>query len=335
MFYLPAFKIYFQHFLIRPKAIQAFIKTGYGLYFVNRFRYQRLLSELNAYLQPSGLLLDDQLKKRIWNYTLQSAATNTWFAELRGYKASKMEINAGIYLGAYTPVHDDLVDEHSLDHEAIVQLQEEKNTGNIHYALISFLYKKLKDNIPDIHRFNHYFQLCGEAQTASLQQLNPQSIELPALQKITFDKGGYATLLYRNILQNKLLKGEEDAIYNLGASLQLVNDMFDVYKDHQNHVQTLPSSLPDLNLIATIFKEKVQSTITSFSQLSYPTNQKENMLWLLKIMLSRGFVCLEQLQSLPGALNSFSPGNYTRQQLICDMEKPKNIGRSLAVASKL
>src|SRR5690606_7795265 len=121
----------------------------------------------------------------------------------------------------------------------------------------------------------------------------------------------------------------------LGASLQLVNDLFDVYKDHQNHIQTLLTTQPDLNFISNLFQEKVQLTISAFNKLSYPPKQKDKMLWLIKIMLSRGFVCLEQLKALPNAMNNFSPKNYSRKQLICDMEKPKNIGRSLVIASEL
>ena len=263
--------------MIKPKIIQAFTKTGYELYVINRFRYKRLITELTAYLQPFGFVLDDQLKKRIWTYTLQSSATNTWFSELRGYKPRKMELNAGIYLGAYTPIHDDLVDEHSLGHDAIVQLQQEINTGNMHYVLIWFLYKKLKENLQDVQRFNHYFQLCGQAQTASLQQLSAPLIEMTALQQITFEKGGYATLLYRNILQNISLEGEEDAIYQLGVCLQLINDLFDVYKDHQNHIQTLITTQPDLNSISNLLREKIISTISAFNQLSKPPKKKKKM----------------------------------------------------------
>ena len=52
-------------------------------------------------------------------------------------------------------------------------------------------------------------------------------------------------------------------------------------------------------------------------------------------MLSRGYVCFEQLKALPAATAAFSPANYSRNQLICDMERMKNIKRSLEIASAL
>ena len=52
-------------------------------------------------------------------------------------------------------------------------------------------------------------------------------------------------------------------------------------------------------------------------------------------MLSRGYVCFEQLKALPAATEEFSPAKYSRSQLICDMERMKNIKSSLQRASAL
>ena len=282
-----------------------------------------------------GLQLDDQLKKRIWSYTLQSAATNRWFTDLRGYKTTKKEQKAAIYLGAYTPVYDDLVDDQTMNHDDIESLQNNQHAGNIHYALIWLLYKKLETHLPKNEQFKHYFQLSGQAQTASLQQLKKERLNWDDLQKITFDKGGYATLLYRSILENEIDTKEVKAIYQLGAALQLVNDVFDVFKDHQQGLQTCITNTIDINIPSGIFEEKVNTCITAFHDLPYSQIHKERLLWKIKVMLSRGYVCFDQLKALPGALYEFSPANYSRSQLICDMERMKNIKRSLHIASAL
>lgn len=321
--------------MIKLKAIQAFLQTGFDLYYLNKFRFNKLVIELNEYLHPMGLQLDDHLKKRIWSYTLQSAATNRWFTDLRDYKTTMYEQQAALYLGAYTPVYDDLVDDQTMNHQDIKKLQKDQNKENVHHALIYYLYKKLATHLPKNGHFNHYFQLSGQAQTASIRQLKKDSLHWGELQQITFDKGGYATLLYRSILENEIEIKEENAIYQLGATLQLVNDAFDVYKDHQQGLQTLITNTTDINIPAGIFEEQVNTCILAIHDLPYAKNHIERMLWKIKVMLSRGFVCFEQLKALPGASTEFSPENYSRTQLICDMERMKNIRRSLEIASAL
>ncbi len=282
-----------------------------------------------------GLILDESLKKRIWLYTLQSAATNRWFTDLRGFATTADEQQAAIYLGAFTPVFDDLVDDRTMNHQDIERLQNHQHTENTHYTLIWYLYKKLKTHLPKDEKFNHYFNLSVQAQTASLQQLKNAPLNGDDLQKITFDKGGYATLLYRSILENNILAKEEYAIYQLGAALQLVNDVFDVYKDHQQGLQTLITNSPDINIAADIFEGQVNTCILAIQDLPYSNIHKEKMLWKIKVMLSRGYVCFKQLKALPAASSEFSPARYTRTQLICDMERIKNIKRSLEIASAL
>ena len=321
--------------MINPKAIQAFLQTGYNLYIVNKIRFNKLVAELDNYLQPMGLQMDEKLKKRIWLYTLQSAATNSWFTDLRGYKTTKDEQQVAIYLGAYTPVYDDLVDDQTMNHDDIERLQRDQFKDNTHYTLIWYLYDKLKLHLPKNGQFKHYFQLSGQAQTASLQQIKKDRLNCDDIQKITFDKGGYATLLYRSILENEIEAKEEKAIYQLGAALQLVNDVFDVYKDHQQGLQTCITNTADINIPADIFEENVNTCILAFNELPYSKIHIERMLWKIKVMLSRGYVCFEQLKALPAATEEFSPVNYSRSQLICDMERLKNIKRSLQIASDL
>jgi hypothetical protein len=51
---------------------------------------------------------------------------------------------------------------------------------------------------------------------------------------------------------------------------------------------------------------------------------------MLAAIVSRGFVCLHMLQEREKQNNgNFNPGAFTRKQLICDMEKPINLLRTL------
>jgi hypothetical protein len=50
--------------------------------------------------------------------------------------------------------------------------------------------------------------------------------------------------------------------------------------------------------------------------------------------LARCFVCLDQYENLEKISGTFQPHTYSRQQLICDMEKPKNLLSSFSYFTK-
>jgi hypothetical protein len=54
--------------------------------------------------------------------------------------------------------------------------------------------------------------------------------------------------------------------------------------------------------------------------LSIHKNKKNDFLQLQNLLLSVGNVAIEQLENLPTNSDYFLPSNYTRKQLVCDME---------------
>jgi hypothetical protein len=200
--------------------------------------------------------------------------------------------------------------------------------------LLSYLKSNIIKNIKDEERFNGCFAKLGVAQDNSAEQLSKHILSKEELEKIMVEKGGYATLLYRSILDHPLKKGEEAAILQLGGTLQLINDAFDIYKDHEQGIQTLLTTATDIHAIANDFDERIKSVFTSFIQLDYePKNIRKTLLQLATV-LSRGKVCFQQLQSLQNGQSNFELKNFTRKELICDMQKLKNIKSSMAICNE-
>lgn len=65
-------------------------------------------------------------------------------------------------------------------------------------------------------------------------------------------------------------------------------------------------------------------------ETEYSTSKKQKVLRTISFGISRVFVALDQYQKLEEkGSGQFEPLRCTRQELICDMEKPINLWRSL------
>lgn len=311
--------------------LPVFIHTGSQLYIRNRFGYLFLMNHLQKFAFKNQIEIDEVLKKRIWFYTMQSALTNLWFCSLRGKPLRKNEIKAGLYLGAYTPLYDDLMDEKLLTHAELVNRIGNEGLTDPQLLLLSWLQKHILKNLLNENQYAGYFKQLGVAQNNSIRQQTQDPLSLIEIEEITLDKGGFATLLYRSILHHRLIPNEEKAIYKLGGALQLVNDVFDIYKDHKKGIQTLLTTTNNINAIATLFDEMVKDIFRMFLLLDYHPKNISKMLLQVSTILSRGKVCFEQLQALTSNNKSFAVNDYSRHQLICDMQKLKNIKRSMVI----
>ena len=223
------------------------------------------------------------------------------------------------------------MDSSGLTHLELVSFIESGNKkSSVSVRLLQYLFNKLKTTTKDFSVFEHYFKIAGEAQTESIKQIKEKKLTNSELRKISYDKGGYFTLLYRSVLNNPLIENEEKAIYSLGNILQLTNDIFDAHKDHQNKQQTLVNISQDLNNLNNEFLELTDNTIRQFCSLTYPSKNIKSALYEIIPVITRGIVCLDQFLKLQANNNGvFDLEKFTRKELICDMEKTKNIKKSI------
>ena len=311
---------------MHPKAPIAFARLAYVVLWYNRRRTDTLLKELETLLAERELSLTPELIKRIHFYTTQSAVTNHWFGQLRGRESSEQEELDGLLLGAVTPVIDDLMD--SSD-----RMFDELEADNRQDTAEQVLYHHLMDKLRPLRAINPYFdkyaRLAHLAQNASLVQMRPERLGTEQLEQITYDKGGYSTLLYRMVLRNPPIKGEEDAIYTLGALLQLMNDLFDLCKDHQSGAQTLftlTGNVLDMearyDTLESRFKEQ-------FLSLDKPMRQKMRAYVSIMAIVNRARVGFSQFKTLAGKSGIIESKAHARKELVIDMENLSNIWKNV------
>ncbi len=272
--------------------------------------------------------LEDPLKNRIAHYLFVNSITMQGFATLAGTPISESEQEAGWYLAAATPIADYLVDKEQCTFQQIEDMINDKYHHPLS-GILRELYFHSKKLSGHQFLFDTYFQKTLMAQEKSLDQTD-QNITTEELKTITWNKGGYALLLYRAALRTPLLKKEEKAIWHLGGLMQLHNDIFDLYRDLQGGIGTLPTTADSIRELRLLFDSEIAQCFNLFNAVPSSSVRRKRFFILLSLILNTGHICLDQYQNLEDENNGvFSPGKCSRKELVCDMDDFYKIIRNL------
>jgi len=322
--------------LYQIRSIPNYLAFVRGVMVQQRFIRNRLNPDLMRFSETNDGTLSQQDMQKISRYYGLGvpAILGEMFCLLRGSPMTETERVAATYLGAITGIFDDFFDSWRIPPERINQFIHKPETivpANSNEKLfLEFYVNKDLANIPDRLKFLEASQRVFEAQIESGKQTGNQHIDQSEIEEITFRKGGVSLIFYRMAFGNHLSDAEHDALYSAGALLQLGNDIFDVYKDLQAGVRTLPTTMQSIHELRMVFEKRTRSTFDLFEALPYPKRNIRNALNILQVGVSRCYVCLHQLEQLQKKTHGkFIPTAYTRKELICDMEKPVNLLRSV------
>jgi len=255
------------------------------------------------------------------------------FCTLRGKAMTATERKASTFQGAITGLYDDFFDKTNMSLEQIREMMHRpykfRPGSSLEELFINFLIK-VHDNTPDRDKLNQAFDKVFEAQVKSLSQ-EGNDLHHTELRDLTFAKGGYSLLFYRSVFKNPLVKGEKEAIFQVGALMQLANDLFDVYEDSREGIKTLVTIAGHIDELRAIYQSQLIKATEAVCSQDYPQARIKAYLHKLSLGISRCMVCFEQLEQLEKNNNGvFDPMQFKREQLICDMEKWSNRFRSLA-----
>ena len=262
--------------------------------------------------------------------------SNYWFATLRGKRVGRQENLCGLYLATCSALYDELLDEDMYSHE---QIMESTNyllgEHTLKQTTLTESLRRMHENLLLKNEYEKYFSHIIKAQTESMVQLSGQDTSEDEIRRCSYEKGGYAMLTWRCAMSHPLVKGEEEAIYLMGVLLQLVDDIFDLYRDRESGEQTLVSTSTNLFAFQREYDDLIERTISLYKALDYPPENIRRMLFQMMTGLSRGAVALQQHLHLQGnELLPFDKNRYSRAELICNMERPGNLLKSLFSAEK-
>lgn len=277
--------------------------------------------------------LDSEDFKKINTYALTiPAMLGEAFCELRGKPMSDRERMAVTFLGSITGLFDDLFDRKDLSPEYIRNLldkPEQSNAANSNESLIMELYAAALAFSDKPELIKKYALHVYEAQLQSKKQNGPK-LTPEEIKKITFDKGGVSIPLYRCAFDGDITNAEYELLYTLGAVGQLENDIFDVYKDCLQGIQTMVTTETDIANLQNEYHFMISSIFRQIEQTQYSAAHKRRFRYFVTLVVGRGLVGLAQLMRLSRKTGgTFLPEKYSRNELICDMEQPLNVLRLL------
>jgi hypothetical protein len=286
------------------------------------------LDELREFCQQEGILWPAGIEKRLGYYLTGVDWFLYWMAGLLGKKLLKEERRLGWLMAVMFALGDEISEGNEREQADIktTVLDNQKETQSSEERIIGFVYQQLLDKHPDLHTFEKYLKSGLKAQDDSLLQKDPH-LSPAQLRKITFDKCGYAFLLLRSSISSPIGEPEIETIYQLGGLIQLINDTFDVYEDCQAGIRTLPNTASDILQFRSEFEQVVADVLNS---VQAPPKRKKRFALQLAPIVATTRVCLWQfaeLQARSGGV--FKPEAYGRADLICDMEKPANLWRTV------
>jgi len=308
---------------------QLVIKLVRGLRYQKKFIQNTVAKDIENIKRENDSSLNDDDYKRILEYSLAvPLVLGEAFCILIGKSMSIKERSAMTYLAASTGLFDDFFDHKATSENQIQSLinnPTEYQTTNSHEKLSVLFYNKALENCADINLLKKNSYIVYQAQLLSKRQKS-STIEFDELKQITFQKGAAASLIYRSLLGNFESKAEELMIYKLGSLLQLEDDLFDIYLDFRNEINTLATAEKKISNFRKIYTLTIQETFELVHQTDFTPKNKKKFIQFISVFISRGFVCLDCLEKNEKLTNNiFSISEYKRADLICDMEKPKNI----------
>lgn len=300
----------------------------------------KLLPLLQEYrLHNDGSLKPEDFKKITDYYALGvPGILGESFSILRGSPLLHRERECLTFLGSISGLLDDLFDDphKSPFHlEEFILRPERMKPTTTHEALLLQFYKLGLENSPHPHLLKQtaikVFTAQKESTAQTAKEITPQQIE-----EITYAKGGNSFIFYRLGMEQRLEAAEQEFLYNLGGLMQLGNDIFDVWEDDRDGVRTVASICTNIPALRSDFQLKLEHTFALAKRTGYAPKNVERFRRISLMALARVFVCLDQFEKLQKKSGDhFSIKEYTRKELICDMQKPGNQLKSMYYFSKL
>jgi len=297
-------------------------------------------NELTAFKNNNDGSLTPQDLKKITNYYGLGVPgiLGESFCVLRGKPMTKNERFCLTFLGGISGMLDDLFDDPKKEpvhlEEFILHPEALKPADTYESLLLHFYLLGLKHSAnPGLLKKQALKVFKSQHKSKDQQNFgnSPQAIH-----DITYYKGGASFIFYRLCLNNPLQEKEEKLLNHLGGLMQLGNDIFDTWEDSQTDTKTAATICTDIPELRKEFINEIQFTFKLARETNFRKDQAENFLQSTTLALSRVLVCLDQFEKLQlSSGNLFLIEKYSREQMICDMQKPKNQLKAIKYALKL
>ncbi len=319
------------------KSFRYFLHVNRNIRLQKRFMFDKINPILELARSTNDETIDDEDIKKIKLYGMAiPAVLGEAYCAFRNVPMNETERLSITCLGGITGLFDDLFDRKNLSEEYIKHLldfPEESKANNSNEKLLVKLYQIGLENSDKQVLIKKYAQKVYEAQIASLKQ-QQTNLNIKEIEQITFDKGGFSMPLYRCGLAGEIDANDYELLFNLGAIGQFENDIFDTFKDAQAGIQTFSTTLNSVKEIRDIYEKQIIKVFKLIESTSYSKFQQVRFKHFTALVVCSALVCLDQFSKLSQRTNDeFRVNDYSRKELICDMQNPLKILKTLHYAA--
>lgn len=169
------------------------------------------------------------------------------------------------------------------------------------------------------------WQAVANAQLQSRAQKNGQ-LEEYELWDLMIQKGSSSVVLGWHVITEQAGgSGMKRCSIALGAFAQLLNDLFDVWKDREAGISTVVTSLAETDQLEPVYNRVFQTLVEEVQDLDSKRAAKHKIIAFLVIGYALGKVALKRLIRLQHQSgNRFDVHQFSRKELVCDMAKWNN-----------
>lgn len=288
---------------------------------------------------PPGHIPPEVRKKIETYYCLGIPLTCAVYNQLYRVGLTDAERKNTVLAAIATPLIDDFTDQKAMSPEQLTQLILQPETflaTTMPQAIVKDALLQLKANTTDpaaaLDALNHAFA----AQLASEKQTDPATPPAELL-RLSLQKGAWSHVVFHYLITNTPSPQLVALLQHMGGLLQLSNDFFDVYKDHNDGICTVANTCANFSQLIDYYCNECKKFCKTARSLPHPKPQTERFITFMALIMARGLVALRQYQKLQtaqgGGLLRYQ--QLSRKQLIVDMEKPINMWRTVKACHQI
>lgn len=277
--------------------------------------------------QLNGKFDGQTFNKIITSYSIYNPMICDAFALLHGKTTNREERKRMLHYFICSSLFDNFCDRKELTPDALEQISFNSEfyvARDFDEKMFLYSHALLKRFVRNSRSYEQVTEKLFRAQQASMRQFD-NNITDEEIKKITFEKGGYSVLLCSFYLDHTATPEEQQCWYRIGSIIQLINDLFDIYKDLQDGEFTLANRMTNAYSFNQFYLELVLHFKEEIKTLPCSIGAKKNFAISMMGICAFGWIALAQLKALQGELLLLPKlCSVSRRDLIVDMEKPEN-----------
>ncbi len=299
---------------------------------------------IDNYLQAFELHYNSRIRpdtrKQIINYYSRTIPVIcASYASIYGRKLSAIERENATLAAIVTTLIDEFTDKKLLPFAQLNELVSFSSgylPNTLEEAVVKDILGILIKRVTSPEKILNEFRRTLNAQHWSEKQFS-QEVPEDEILGITYEKGGSSFLLLHYLIRELPDEKTCQAINQMGGALQLCNDIFDVYKDFHEGVNTLPSRCDDYGAFEKFYLVECRKFTEMAAEIDQPEKNIRFFVTLITLIMARGTVALRKLAKLQRKSGGgpLPLETLPRKELICDMEKPLNFLKAITYAKHM